>query len=172
MKQDGQTTCSSMEKIRRFDPNDVRRKSSVKRYHFCTKMKRGLAFVNARPRFSVSEVTVVCCCKNIRKMPPKWAAFFDSQGRKSALAELGSATGSLQAVFFVVCRLKPLKTLAFFASASKITSIVTSKMGILFEPKEFCDQFVTATPISAEYYLNYIVCSAAPISLLMQIDLV
>ena len=91
---------------------------------------------------------------------------------KSALAELRSAAGSLEAVLFVVCRLKPLKTLAFFASASKITSIVTSKMGILFEPKEFCDQFVTAIPISAEYYLNYIVCSAAPISLLMQIDLV
>ena len=90
----------------------------------------------------------------------------------SALGELGSTTGGLQTVFFVVCRLKPLKTLAFFASASKITSIVTSKMGILFEPKEFCDQFVTATPISAEYYLNYIVFSAAPISLLMQIDLV
>ena len=96
----------------------------------------------------------------------------EKQRVKSALAELRSTTGGLQTVLFVVCRLKPLKTLAFFASASKITSIVTSKMGILFEPKEFCDQFVTATPISAEYYLNYIVFSAAPISLLMQIDLV
>ena len=52
---------------------------------------------------------------------------------KSALAELRRATGSLEAVFFVVCRLKPLKTLAFFALTLKITSIVTSKMGILFE---------------------------------------
>ena len=100
--------------------------------------------------------------------PLKFQGFFEI----SALRELGSAAGGFQAVLFVVCRLKPLKTLAFFASASKITSIVTSKMGILFEPKEFCDQFVTAIPISAEYYLNYIVCSAAPISLLMQIDLV
>lgn len=55
------------------------------------------------------------------------------QGVKSALAELRSTTGGLQTVFFVVCRLKPLKTLAFFALTLKITSIVTSKMGILFE---------------------------------------
>lgn len=109
------------------------------------------------------------CIKNCQSIR---TGSFANRLKKSALGELGSTTGGLQTVLFVVCRLKPLKTLAFFASASKITSIVTSKMGILFEPKEFCDQFVTATPISAEYYLNYIVCSAAPISLLMQIDLV
>ena len=58
---------------------------------------------------------------------------FEAADIKSALAELGSATGGLQTVLFVVCRLKPLKTLAFFALTLKITSIVTSKMGILFE---------------------------------------
>lgn len=57
----------------------------------------------------------------------------EKQGVKSALAELRSTTGGLQTVLFVVCRLKSLKTQAFFALTSKITSIVTSKMGILFE---------------------------------------
>ena len=48
---------------------------------------------------------------------------------KSALAELRRTTGGFEAVLFVVCRLKPLKTQAFFALTSKITSIVTSKWG-------------------------------------------
>ena len=50
-------------------------------------------------------------------------------GMDSALGELRCATGGLQTVLFVVCRLKPLKTQAFFALTSKITSIVTSKWG-------------------------------------------
>ena len=51
---------------------------------------------------------------------------FERLDKNSALGELGSATGSLQAVLFVVCRLKPLKTLAFFTLKSEITSTVTS----------------------------------------------
>lgn len=54
----------------------------------------------------------------------------EKQGVKSALAELRSTTGGLQTVLFTVCRLKPLKTLAFFARRTKITSTVTSKIGI------------------------------------------
>ena len=64
---------------------------------------------------------------------PDWAGSLKYAKEQSALAELGSAAGGLQTVLFVVCRLKPLKTLAFFTFTSKITSIVTSKMGILFE---------------------------------------
>ena len=50
----------------------------------------------------------------------------EKQRVKSALAELRSTTGGLQTVLFVVCRLKPLKTLGFFAFISEITSTVTS----------------------------------------------
>lgn len=71
----------------------------------------------------VQEKIAPHCCGGI----------FESAIEGSALGELGSPTGGLQTVFFVVCRLKPLKTLAFFALTLKITSIVTSKMGILFE---------------------------------------
>ena len=68
------------------------------------------------------------------KIPPHCCGgIFESAIEESALGELGSPTGGLEAVLFVVCRLKPLKTLAFFTFTSKITSIVTSKMGILFE---------------------------------------
>ena len=68
------------------------------------------------------------------KIPPHCCGgIFESAIEESALGELGSPTGGLEAVLFVVCRLKPLKTLAFFALTLKITSIVTSKMGILFE---------------------------------------
>lgn len=61
-----------------------------------------------------------------KSLKPLWfQGFFEI----SALAELGRAAGGFEAVLFVVCRLKPLKTQAFFALTSKITSIVTSKWG-------------------------------------------
>mgnify|MGYP007090052581 CR=1 FL=1 len=70
------------------------------------------------------------------------------QGVKSALAELRSATGGLQTVLFIVCRLKPLKTLTFFTCCTQITSTVTSKIGIFLVAQLFRNLFVPGIPIS------------------------
>ena len=62
------------------------------------------------------------------KIPPHCCGgIFESAIEESTLGELGSATGGLEAVLFIVCRRKPLKTLTFFARHAQITSNVTSK---------------------------------------------